>query len=146
MGLRTRRTGDVFCQFLLSYGYVRCDCCSNGLTVMKNTTNATEYWSELMFKSSVMPATFAFPMFVLWLDCQLLARKHSVWATNVHVTQEIHDPDAWQERNVNLPHKSLLFRYSVGVCLGRHGFFGFFDILDVLHVVLGFAVIERRHC
>lgn len=68
-----------------------------------------------------------------------------MWVTNVHVTQQIHDPDAWQERNVNLPHEGLLFRYSVGIGLGRDGLFGFFDILDVLHVVLGLGVIER-HC
>jgi hypothetical protein len=72
MVLRTRHTEDVVCQFLLFDGYARCDCCLDGLTVMKNTTNAIEYWSEFMLRSSVMPATFAFPMLVLWLECQLL--------------------------------------------------------------------------
>lgn len=116
------------------------------LTVMKNTTNAIEYWSELMFRSSVMPATFAFPMLVRWIDNQLLSLNSTSleWrATNVHVAQEIHDPDAWQEGQVNLPHQSLLFRCSVGVGLGRDGLFRFFDILDVLHVVLAFI---EGHC
>jgi hypothetical protein len=67
----------MFCQLLLFCGYVRCDCCLNGLTVMKNTTNAIEYWSEFMLRSSVMPATFALPMLVLWLECQLLIRIHT---------------------------------------------------------------------
>jgi len=55
---------------------VRLECCPAELTVMKNTTNAIEYWSELMFKSSVMPATFAFPMLVRCLDSQLLAHEY----------------------------------------------------------------------
>jgi len=45
--------------------------------VMKNTTNAMEYWSELMLRSSVMPATFAFPMLVLWIDNQLCGPKYT---------------------------------------------------------------------
>jgi hypothetical protein len=52
------------CQFLFLYAHGL----PARLTVMKNTTNAMEYWSELMFKSSVMPATFAFPMLVRCLD------------------------------------------------------------------------------
>jgi hypothetical protein len=141
MVLRIRHTGELSCQLLL----LRFEYCLARLTVMKNTTNAMEYWSELMFKSSVMPATLAFPMLVRCLDGQLLTNDHSMWVTDVHVTQEIHDPDAWQERNVDLPHESLLLCHSVGVGLCRHGLFGFFDILDVLHVVLALAVIER-HC